>query len=246
MRFALIGVELLLLTGCSERQPVPTAPTPAPTSPSAPAPLTPAPPAADIVLSGLVHETAPTEERSVAGAAITAVSGERMATAVADERGRFTVKLPPGEIRITVSASRYEAVTHTLHADTDASVSIALPYTFRMIEETWHDCCLQSLSITVRMPVHHAGTLTYIAYACFQGCSAGELGLNCATVREVETGTVIDGGPGLYDNGVRRSVEVQGGHTYELTLFPKCFGSPPAPVPGVAITGNSIQMQRPI
>ena len=248
MRFILIGVAALFLTGCSETQQVPTAPDPAPTSPTPPQPPAPAP-VADIVVSGLVHETAPTEHRVVAGAAITAMSGERTATAVADDGGRFTVKLPPGEIRITVTASRYDAATRTLNSDTDTTVSIALPYTHRMIEETWGQyCCTPTLltEVSVRLPVHYSGTLSYTAGACFGGCLASEYSLNCATIRDVETGTEIARVGGQYDSGVGGSVQVQGGHTYELTVFPTCFGTPPAPVPGFVIVGFFVHLQRPI
>lgn len=243
-RFAPISLVTLIAAGCSETQPVPTAPTPS--SQSGPPP---AAPVADVILNGLVHETAPTEDRVVAGAAITAVSGERTATAVADERGRFSVALPPGEIRVTVTASRYDATTRTLNTAANTEVSIALPLTFRIIEEAWTLNCCQMMpltEVTFALPMHYSGALSYSAGVCFGGCSASEFALNCGYIRDVQTGTVFDTGYGYYDNGVGGSIEVQGGHNYELTVYPRCSGTLPAPVPGTSVVAWYVSVRRPI
>jgi hypothetical protein len=209
-------------------------------APPAPAPPAPSPPA-DIVVSGIVHETAPTPHRVIAGATVTAIMEGRTETAVADAAGRFSVTAAPGEVRLTIAASRYETVTSMVNAATDTGFDVALPYTFRMIDEVFEGNAGDVSRITFQLPVHHDGIIGYGGYACVAGCTAGVFEWQCGELRD-ETGTVLAHDRGFYDNGPgNQGVAVKGGHVYQLTLW-QCAGR----FENWPISNYEVHVRRPI
>ena len=146
--------------------------------------------------------------------------------------------MPPGEIRLTVAAPRYEEKSVSLSADADTHVEVALPHAFRMQwGPVWGSFGPQ---LTIDLPVRHGGTMTYSAFLCAGGCSASENIYNCAEVRD-DTGRVVHVNPcGHYDVGVAGSLTVAGGHTYYL-LLRQC--SEP---PGQNIFYYGVTVRRPI
>jgi hypothetical protein len=231
-------IALLSAVSCdtpnTPSQPVQPQPSPTTTVPA---------PAADAVISGLVRETAPTQARSVPGATITAVAANRVVTTSSDSQGRFSLSLPPGEVRLSVTAPRYDEAVRTFNVSADTSVDLALPHTFRMIEERWgKDCCTPGTysSVTVALPVHHNGTLSFRSYVCTNGCGASDAIGNCAEIRD-GAGAVVHRSFGQYDNGPVGSIEVVAGQLYELSLS-QCRTA----AAGAPIVGYAIELTRPI
>jgi hypothetical protein len=214
-----VGLAMLGTIACDAPH-APSPPIQAPPVPTSPPPAPPASPA-DVVVMGIVHETAPTEVRVISGATVTAVSGDQTRTTTADARGRFSVTIPAGEIRLAVTAPRYEQTMRTFEASSDVDVEVALPYIFRTIDERWYmPCCKPSTftKVTVDLPVHYSGTIRFVAGVCILGCAASEFTGNCGEIRD-DAGTVLLRTTGSYDGGTGGSVEVAGGSTYQVSAW---------------------------
>ena len=223
----------------------PAKPSPPPTNQPDPSPSPAPPPAptADITVSGVVRETAPTQARVIPGASITAIGGSRTETAVADGNGRFTVTLPPGQIQVSVSAPRFDQAVTTLDAQGDMTIDLALRHTFRIIAEHWESTASEPVGqvLTFQLPVHYSGTIRYSAGFCGTGCGASEFEHNCAELRD-QTGQVVHRNTkGLYDNGVSGTISVEGGRNYELSVW-HCSGI----YVGTVIRWYSVGVERPI
>jgi hypothetical protein len=114
-------------------------------------------------LNGLVHESWPTEQKSIAGATVTAVDAAGNAqSAVTDSSGRFTLRLAPGIAQITVAAPGYE--TTTASADPTAGtelLSLSLPPVMREVRESFAYISPAPATFIdqrrFRINVHHAG-----------------------------------------------------------------------------------------
>ena len=172
---------------------------------------------------------------------MTAIVGNRTETTVTDAAGRFSVTIAPGEIRLSVVASRYETVTSILTVDADAHWDVALPYTFRMIEETFVDNYAGVSRLIFQLPVHHDGIISYGGYACVALCLASWFAEQCAELRD-EFGTVLAHDRGFYDSGPgNQGVAVKGGRTYQLMLW-QCTGQ----YEDFPIKSYSVRVRRPI
>jgi hypothetical protein len=230
-------VATLPLAGCDDQT---TAPTPPGEEPSA----TPPTPPPSIVLSGIVRETAPTQDRRIAGATITTLLGPRSESTVSDANGHFTLRPPRGTVRIAVSAPAYDPREWDVTIDEDREIAFDLMPTFREVHELWStQCCNGNYGQGVRFsfPVHHPGQVRIRASVCTSGCSASEVAWTCVELRD-DTGAVIDREPrGDYDHGVITTMEVVGGHRYELTVS-DCYPTRP---PGWFIKAYNVDLLRP-
>jgi hypothetical protein len=244
-RFVFRLTSIVAVAALSSACDSPATPSPPPTNQPAPSPSPAPPPAptADVTVSGVVRETAPTQARVVPGAAITASGSSRTETTVADGNGRFTVSLPPGQIQLSVGAPRFDQATSTLDAQGDLTIDLALRHTFRIIAEHWESTASEPVGqrLTFQLPVHYSGMIRYSAGFCGTGCGASEFEHNCAELRD-QTGRVLHRNTrGLYDNGVSGTVSVEGGQNYELSVW-HCSGIHV----GTVIRWYWVDVERPI
>lgn len=120
-------------------------------------------PAARVTI-GRVHESRPTEHIGMPGARVTVVSSDGTTeTAVTDGAGNFSVRLKPGAVQMTVTASGYDALATEVLVTPGAPLSLAVVPTAREVRISWpYIFPPPSPPIrqrTFRIDVHHAGEL---------------------------------------------------------------------------------------
>ncbi len=179
------------------------------------------------LVSGVVHETPPTESQSIPNATIAATDSQGESASVqTDGAGHFDVLLSEGPAKVAVSASGFEPVEFTTAVVRDrsgipADLSVGLAPVLRQIVEQWETPCCDGnfgLSVNRSIPVHHAGMMSVSAYLCFAGCGASEFMYSCVDVRDSH-GTVIAHAIGAYDYGATVSVVVRGAESYRLDAY---------------------------
>jgi hypothetical protein len=90
-------------------------------------------------VSGFVHETQPTETAAIAGATIVVVDAKGVTQSiVSDAAGRFSVRLPIGSTRFTVTAPNYDVSDRSTDIAVDtAPLSLALMPAMRDVRESF-------------------------------------------------------------------------------------------------------------
>jgi hypothetical protein len=189
-------------------------------------------------VAGVVHEAAPTEAVPVPGALVSVEGGELNGQSVStDDAGRFALPLQTtAGIALRVNKPEYEASRHdVLMVPRDEHPLIALLPSNRILTDTWHEPCVGDPStplggcsgrfgreVTFSFPIHHSGALKVIAGLCVRGCLSSEWAYaTCVDVRN-DHGTLLAqfkaAGRLGYDVGLNESIDVPGGHRYDVTL----------------------------
>ena len=180
--------------------------------------------------SGFVHETAPTETVGIAGATIVVVDAKGVTQSiVSDKAGRFSVRLPMGSTRFTVTAPNYEVSDRStdIGADT-ALLSLALLPAMHEVRvffgQPWKEWNGKTLpggpfrQVSFPIVVHNPGTIRMAAEACLSGCLASEMALICAEIRD-GSNRVVASARGHYDIPPQvPTVQTKGGERYEVKM----------------------------
>ena len=193
---------------------------------------------------GIVHESLPTEQQTIAGATVTGVDAAGTTQAViTDGSGRFTLRLVPGIARITVAAPGYE--TAKTSADlTVTELSLALAPELREVRESF-DYILPTYppssavinQRSYRISVHHAGELRAGYTVSWAGASAQAH--TCLEVRGANS-RLLDRSHGTYDNAATPiRLDVSPG-VYEVK-FSSCNPYGPEPIQDLAAFGGEIK-----
>jgi hypothetical protein len=180
--------------------------------------------------SGFVHETQPTETVAIAGATIVVLDAKGVTQSiVSDAAGRFSVRLPIGSTRFTVTAPNYEVSDQSrdIGADT-ALLSLALLPAVREVRETfgqpWAEWNGQTLpggpfrQVSFSIVAHNPGTIRTFVEACLRGCLASEKALLCAEIRD-GSNRLVASARGQYDGPPNiPNVQTKGGEHYEVKM----------------------------
>jgi hypothetical protein len=195
------------------------------------------------VITGIVHESAPTEEVRLPGARIEIVGSPATGQSLtADAEGRFVIEVEQPGFALHVSRDGYEPASFSVASlPRDQRPSIGLLPEFREIRDDFifNDPPQRGLSVreaTFPIPVHHGGRFMPVVYAAcgFVGgpdCSASGKNYICADVRDGE-GHVIARAVGSYDftPQFRSPIHVSGGQMYHFRIFACDWGVEPAPL----------------
>jgi Bacterial Ig-like domain (group 2) len=185
--------------------------------------VTPGPP----IFSGYVYEI-PTRI-GIQGSSIAVVDASGQTRTIQTQFGQFTVRLPTGRTRFTVTASGYESTELSIDvSNTTGTLQLGmLPLGSDVREragvpwEEWHGGPIPgapvrqaSLSIVVNQP----GTIRTYVDACLSGCLASEMALLCAEIRDSSNRVVLLS-RGQYDNGPGiPNFQTKGGERYEIKI----------------------------
>ena len=180
--------------------------------------------------SGFVHETAPTETAGIAGATIAVVDAKGVTQSiVSDKAGRFSVRLPIGSTRFTVTAPNYDVSDRSTDVGVDtALLSVALMPAMREVRESfgqpwaeWKGGTLPGgpfREVSFSFVAHNPGTIRAFAEACVSGCLASEMALFCAEIRD-GSNRVVASGRGQYDIVVGiPNFQTKGGERYQVKM----------------------------
>jgi len=166
----------------------------------------------------------------VPGATVAAVDAKGGTQSVgADGIGRFSIRLPRGLTRFTVTAPGYE--TAEISIDTSTSGDLLFlsvpPIGFGVREQfgvTWADWHgpipgLPARQVIIPIIVHQPGTIRMLADVCVGRCSASEAALVCVEIRDSRN-NVVSSARGGYDQlPVIPSVQTMGGgERYEIKV----------------------------
>jgi hypothetical protein len=198
------------------------------------------------IVTGRVHESRPTEHIGVPGARVTVVSSDGTSeTAVTDAAGDFSVRLKPGSVRVTVTASGYDALATDVLAAPGAALSLAVVPTaqevrisFPYIHTGYPNNPPRIQQRTFRIDVHHSGELRAAYTGSYELASAQAL--TCLEVRD-SANRVLASSQGQYDISPRPArLNVVAGQSYEVKFF-LC----PAGVSGVTLAAWSGEVKHP-
>jgi Bacterial Ig-like domain (group 2) len=186
--------------------------------------VTPGPP----IISGYVYEIP--GRNGIQGASIAVVDARGETRSIQTQFGQFSVRLPTGRTRVSVTASGYE--TSELSIDVSDRTGMLrlglLPLGSGVRERVgvaWEDwpgsgpipgapVRQASLSIVVNQP----GTIRTHVDACISGCLASEMALLCAEIRD-SSNRVIFSSRGYYDSGPGTpTFQTKGGERYEIKI----------------------------
>ena len=173
------------------------------------------------VVTGRVHESAPTEEVRIAGATVTAMDSAGVTSSVAtDPEGAFVLTLRPGMARLTVVASEYETSQVTVDVPPEGtSLSLPLVPVSRQVILTFHYIYPPTPDLvrqrTYRLDVYHPGLLEARYSRSWQSASAQ--GNTCVEVRD-RANRIVAGSQGMYDNPAQLRVDVAAG-AFEVKFF---------------------------
>ena len=168
-------------------------------------------------LSGLVTESAPTEDRPVPGARVVVAEGVYADTmAIADGAGRFMLNDVEGALRLRITAIDYQDLTATAHAG--ASAILRLTPELRRVTESnqWTATpggpYRENGRLTFAM--HHDGLVEIAALAWLRDSDAAA---HCAELRDDRNNKVwtrVTPWQGL----VKKVLTLPGGRRYELKI----------------------------
>jgi hypothetical protein len=150
-------------------------------------------------ISGIVHESFPTEATALRGATVTATEASgKVLSVVTDAGGRFTLQEVATDARLTVDAPGYASAAFT-PGPTDAPLSLALTPTQREIRESFDYVSRAAGFVTqrsYRVAVHSAGELRAAYVNSYDSASGQEF--TCLEVRDAAN-HVLAQGHGSYD-----------------------------------------------
>ena len=148
---------------------------------------------------------------------------------MSDKAGRFSVRLPMGSTRFTVTAPNYEVSDRStdIGADT-ALLSLALLPAMHEVRvffgQPWKEWNGKTLpggpfrQVSFPIVVHNPGTIRMNAEACLSGCLASEMALICAEIRD-GSNRVVASARGHYDIPPQvPTVQTKGGEHYEVKM----------------------------
>jgi hypothetical protein len=179
----------------------------------------------DPFTSGYVYEI-PTKT-GIQAASVVVVDAKGETRSIPTQFGAFAVRLPKGPTRFTATAPGYEG-TELLFNVTGATVRLGLLPVGSGVRERrgvpWEEwpggpipgapIRQASLSIVVNQP----GTIRAHVDACLGGCSASEMALFCAEVRDSRNRIVVSG-RGFYDSDPSiPNFQSNGGERYEIKV----------------------------
>jgi Bacterial Ig-like domain (group 2) len=180
--------------------------------------------------SGFVHEAQPTETVGIAGATIVVLDAKGVTQSiVSDAGGRFSVRLPIGSTRFTLTASGYEVSDRSTDIGADsAPLSLALLPAMREVREyfgqPWAQWNGQTLpggpfrEVSFSIVTHNPGTIRMAAEACVRGCLASEMALFCAEIRD-GSNRVVASARGQYDLAPDiPNIQTKGGERYQVKV----------------------------
>jgi hypothetical protein len=180
--------------------------------------------------SGFVHESQPTETVAIAGATIAVVDAKGVTQSiVSDKAGRFSVRLPMGPTRFTVTAPNYEVNERSTDIAVDtALLSVALMPAMREVRESfgqpwtqWNGRTLPGgpfREVSFSIVAHNPGTIRMNAEACLSGCLASEMASFCAEIRD-GSNRVVASAHGQYDLAPDiPNVQTKGGERYQVKM----------------------------
>jgi hypothetical protein len=174
-------------------------------------------------ISGVIHESPPTQNVAVAGARVEIQGGpENDKTATTDDFGRFTLEVEAAGLTLVATKAGYEPASAVIASlPLERPIEVGLRPTFREVVDTFE---LPMGGTPVReavfsIPVHHSGTMVArIQRACLFGCGASETYHICAEIKDGARTIAQD--HGSYDDGPRLpAVAVTGGRVYGVRLY---------------------------
>ena len=168
-------------------------------------------------LSGLVTESAPTEDRPVAGARVVVAEGVYADTvAIADAAGRFMLSDVDGALRLRITAVDYQDLTVTAHAG--ASVILRLTPELRRVTESIQRTAPpggpypENGRLTFAM--HHDGLVEIAALAWLRDSDAAP---HCTELRDDRNNKIwTQSTP--WQGLIRKVLTLPGGRRYELKI----------------------------
>ena len=165
----------------------------------------------------------------IPGATVTVVNASGVTQSFqADKFGQFYVRLPYGPTRFTVTASGYETSDLSMDVRFESNLRFGLlPLGSGVREQTgvsWDDwrggpipgapVRQASLSFVVNQP----GMIRTYVDACLGGCTASEMTLLCAEIRD-SSNRVVSSTRGFYDQGPHSpNFPTKGGERYEIKI----------------------------
>jgi Bacterial Ig-like domain (group 2) len=207
------------------------------------------PPLTPYEISGVVHESAPTENVLLPDAVVQVVGGKLDGQQVStNASGAFT--LPPvteAGFSLRVKRAGYETLQVPIdslpHHLTHSIGLLPLP---QEVHEQWKVECCGRVSIRelhFSFPVHHSGKIELGTFICVRGCLASEGFLTCAQLQD-DDGKLIAKFQGFYDVGIYQTIDIAGGHHYDFTVS-VCPGPPNPYFPDNSIVAYTVDVTRP-
>ena len=182
-----------------------------------------APPLTPYEISGVVHESAPTENVLLPDAVVQVVGGKLDGQQVStNATGAFTLPaVTEAGFSVRVKRAGYETLRVPIdtlpHHLTHSIGLLPLP---QQVHERWSVVCCGRVSLRelhFAFPVHHSGKIELGAFICVRGCLASEGFLTCAQLRD-DDGKLIAKFQGFYDVGIYQTIDIAGGHHYDFTV----------------------------
>jgi hypothetical protein len=210
------------------------------------------PPPVSYEVSGVVHETAPTEAVLLSDVLVQVVGGQLDGHQVSTNANGVFV-LPPvtaAGFSLRVKKAGYETVQVPVAAlPHHLTHSLGLSPLAQQVHEQWMSPCCRTLSIPLvrfAISVHHSGKLELYAVTCGLGCTDADIEQTCTRLQD-EQGNLIAQHRGAYGIGVDATIDVTGGHRYELTVSRFCDSPsrPPSPSPPRNIVDYYVAVTHP-
>jgi hypothetical protein len=214
-----------------------------------------APPLTLYEISGVVHESAPTENVLLPDTVVQVVGGQLDGQQVStNASGAFT--LPPvteAGFSLRVKKAGYETLQVPIdslpHHLTHSIGLLPLP---QQVDERWSGGCagltessrplgfVSDRKLAISVPVHHSGKLWLGAWLSAFRCYESEGGATCAQFRD-EGGRLLAQYQGQDWIGIGATFDVTAGHRYDVTVS-VCEQQPP---PNDRIVGYYVNVIRP-
>jgi Bacterial Ig-like domain (group 2) len=198
------------------------------------------PPATTYEISGVVHESAPTEDVLLSDVLIQVVGGELDGRQViTNANGFFTLpSVTEAGFSLRVKRSGYETLrVPIVSLPHHLNHSIGLPPVAQELHERWSTICcpvpvpsrplafVSDRQLAISFPVHHSGKLLLRAWLCVYTCGETEGSATCAQFRD-DGGNLLGQRQGIAWGGLSTTFDVTAGHRYDLTVS-VCESQPP-------------------
>src|SRR5262245_4837363 len=176
---------------------------------------------------GFVHESAPDKRAPVSGASIVIVDVNGATQSIrSDAGGQFSMNVPNGLTRFTVSAAGYETTDVSINVSAGVNVSLGLlpigvRERFGVPIEEWRGGPIRGAPLrqaAFSIVVSEPGTIRVYADGCLSDCTGVNRNFFCAEVRDSRNNLVSSFLYPYDDAPYLPNVETKGGERYEIKV----------------------------